>query len=57
MVTSSYVTIFEWPLAAILDFREKKHAPGKLWDFLQVIKDDYLFSFILFFSIFTPENA
>ena len=25
MLTSSYVTIFEWPLATILDFREKKH--------------------------------
>ena len=23
MLTSSYVTIFEWPLAAILDFRKK----------------------------------
>ena len=23
MVNSLYVTIFEWPLAAILDFREK----------------------------------
>ena len=27
MLTSSYVTILEWPLAAILDFREKKHVP------------------------------
>ena len=43
MLNSSYVTIFEWPLAAILDFREKAcSAPGKLWDFLQVIKDDHL---------------
>ena len=44
MLTSSYVAIFEWPLAAIFDFREKKtcSAPGKLWNFLQVIKDDHL---------------
>ena len=44
MLTSSYVAIFEWPLAAILDFREKKHVPllGNFGTFLQVIKDDHL---------------
>ena len=43
MLTSSYVTIFAWPLAAILDFRKKTcFAPGKLWDFLQITKDDHL---------------
>ena len=43
MLTSSYVAIFDWPLAAILDFREKKQVP-LLGNFgtLQVIKDDHL---------------
>ena len=47
MLNSLYVTIFEWPLATILDFCEKKtcSASGKLWDFLQVIKDDHLNNF------------
>ena len=64
MLTSSYVTIFEWPLAAILDFREKKHVPllGNFGTFHRLLRmtirtTPEIFSFILFFSIFTPENA
>ena len=64
MLTSSYVTILEWPLAAILDFREKKHVPllGNFGTFYRSLKmtiwtTPEIFSFILFFSIFTPENA
>ena len=54
MLTSSYVAIFERPLAAILDFREKKtcSALGKLCDFLQVIKDDHLNNHLKFSALY-----
>ena len=52
MLNSSYVSIFVWPLAAILEFRKKKQcsAPGKLWEFCQVIQDDH--QLYIIFSIF-----
>ena len=51
-------------MAAILDFREKKHVPllGNFGTFYRSLRmtiwaTPEIFSFILFFSIFTPENA
>ena len=64
MLNSSYVTIFECPLAAILDFREKTQVPllgnfGTFYTSLRITiwTTPEIFSFILFFSIFTSENA
>ena len=64
MLTSSYDTIFKWPLVAILDFREKNYVPH-LENFgtfhrslrMTIWTTPEISSFILFFSIFTPENA
>ena len=49
---SSYVTIFEWPLAAILDFRDKNRGNfGTFYRSLRMIiwTTPEIFSFILFF--------
>ena len=40
MLISSYVAIFEWPLAAILDFREKNLVPllGNFGTFYRLLR-------------------
>ena len=64
MLNSSYVTIFLWSLAAILDFRQKNDVPllGNFGTFdrslmLTISITPEIFSFILFFSIFALKNA